>query len=416
MIVSRVEKHIIHKNHQLYNMFLEYGKYSKNLYNYTLYYLRQLLIQKSKIKDKKINENELSQDEIDKLNEKYMSAYSFCTKEKNSDVMKSMHSQVSQQIVQLVYQNWDSFFKANNDYNKNPQKYLGRPKLPKYLDKNGMYMFKFTNQACKHKENYIQFPKVFNKYKLNTKICGRLKEVRVLPRNEYFILEIVFDKEIIDCKKNTNKKLSIDLGLNNLLAVANNFNEQPIIVNGKGLKSVNQYYNKRMSFLQSKNPKQYTNRMNRLTIKRNNKVIDLVHKISRFITDYANQRSCDEIIIGYNKEWKQNINIGKKNNQKFIGIPYLSLINKISYKCEEVGIKVTLTEESYTSGTSFIDGELPQKEYYNKNRRKHRGLFISNNGIKINADINGAFQIMNKVSHYKWVEGLVLNPIKINIF
>lgn len=416
MIVSRVERHIIHNNHELYNNFIEYGKYSKNLYNYTLYYLRQLLIQKSKIKDKQKNNIELTKEEQNKLNEKYLSAYSFCTKEKHSEVMKNMHSQVSQQTVQLVYQNWDSFFKANNDYNKNPQKYLGRPKLPKYLDKNGMYMFKFTNQACKFKENYIQFPKVFNKYKLKTKINGKLKEVRVLPRNKYFIVEIVYDKEIIDYQKNTNKKLSIDLGLNNLLAVANNFNEQPIIVNGKGLKTINQYYNKKMSILQSKNPKQYTNKMNKLTIKRNNKINDLIHKISRFIVNYANNYDCDEIIIGYNKEWKQNINIGKKNNQKFVNIPYLDLINKISYKCEECGIKLTITEESYTSGTSFIDGELPQKEFYNKNRRKHRGLFISNKGIEINADINGAFQIMNKVFHYKWVEGLVLNPIKINIF
>lgn len=416
MIVSRVERHIIHSNHELYSKFIEYGKYSKNLYNYTLYYLRQLLIQKSKIKDKQKNNIELTKEEQNKLEEKYLSAYSFCTKEKHSEVMKNMHSQVSQQTVQLVYQNWDSFFKANNDYNKNSQKYLGRPKLPKYLDKNGMYIFKFTNQACKFKENYIQFPKVFNKYKLKTKINGKLKEVRVLPRNKYFIIEIVYDKEIIEYQKNTNKKLSIDLGLNNLLAVANNFNEQPIIVNGKGLKSINQYYNKKMSILQSKNPKQYTNKMNKLTIKRNNKINDLIHKISRFIVSYANNHDCDEIIIGYNKEWKQNINIGKKNNQKFVNIPYLDIINKISYKCEDCGIKLTITEESYTSGTSFIDGELPQKKFYNKNRRKHRGLFISNNGIKINADINGAFQIMNKVSHYKWVEDLVLNPIKINIF
>lgn len=395
MIVSRVERHIIHNNHELYNKLDEYCFKSKNLYNKANYVLRHLFFENKKI---------YSCSQMDK-------------EFKQWEEYKNMMSQVSQQTLKLLEKNWKSYFNAIKEYKKKPEEFTGKPKIPKYKDKNGRYIVKFTNQNCKLKNNnYIQFPKIFNKYLLKTKINGKLKEVRVLPRNKYFIVEIVYDKEIIDYQKNTNKKLSIDLGLNNLLAVANNFNAQPIIINGKGLKSINQYYNKKMSILQSKNPKQYTNKMNKLTIKRNNKINDLIHKISKFIVNYANNYDCDEIIIGYNKEWKQNINIGKKNNQKFVNIPYLDLINKISYKCEECGIKLTITEESYTSGTSFIDGELPQKEFYNKNRRKHRGLFISNKGIEINADINGAFQIMNKVFHYKWIEDLVLNPIKINIF
>ena len=124
------------------------------------------------------------------------------------------------------------------------------------------------------------------------------------------------------------------------------------------------------------------------------------------------------IVIGNNKTWKQSSSLGKVTNQAFVSIPHQKLIDKICYKAQACGIQVLLIEESYTSGTSFLDGELPQKEFYNKKRRVHRGLFVSNKGVKINADVNAAYQIMKKVfpnTFVDGIEGVVLHPVRVDI-
>ena len=143
-----------------------------------------------------------------------------------------------------------------------------------------------------------------------------------------------------------------------------------------------------------------------------------LHKASKNVIDYCIGLNIDTIVIGLNKTWKQECNIGKVNNQNFVQIPYDALINKIKYKAEDIGIKVIMTEESYTSGTSFIDGELPIKDNYDKSRRVHRGLFKSNKGILINADLNGAYQIMRKVFpevNSDGILGVDFHPVVINI-
>ena len=215
--------------------------------------------------------------------------------------------------------------------------------------------------------------------------------------------------------------LSIDIGVDNLSTITNNFNEAPVIVNGKGLKSINQYYNKSLAHYKSVtkmlNKTDYSNKQNKLTIKRNTKMTDYLHKTSRFIADYAKQHSVSIIVIGHNKEWKQNSVLSKQVNQHFVQIPFNTLIQQIQYKAEEFGIKVILVEESYISGTSFLDNELPIKENYNKSRRKHRGIFKSNNGTLINADVNGAFQILKKAfpnAYANGIEAVVFQPIKVN--
>jgi putative transposase len=162
----------------------------------------------------------------------------------------------------------------------------------------------------------------------------------------------------------------------------------------------------------------YTKRMNKLTIKRNNKINDFIHKASKWVVDYALALDINTIIIGNNKNWKRESKMSKKVNQSFVGIPHQDFINKIIYKAENVGIKVIITEESYTSGTSFLDGELPIKENYNKSRRIHRGLFKSNNGTLINADLNASYQIMKKVfpkAFTEGIEGVGLHPIRVNV-
>ena len=195
-----------------------------------------------------------------------------------------------------------------------------------------------------------------------------------------------------------------------------------MLVNGKGLKSVNQYYNKRKAYYQriakQMNDKNYTNRLYQLTRKRNFKIEDTLHKVSRFVVNIALENDITTIVIGNNKNWKQSISLGKKTNQSFVTIPHQKLIDKLVYKAQLQGIRVICTEESYTSGTSFLDGESPVKEFYDKKRRVHRGLFKSNQGVFINADVNAGYQIMKKVFPNEFsdgIEGVVLHPVRVTI-
>ena len=216
--------------------------------------------------------------------------------------------------------------------------------------------------------------------------------------------------------------MSIDLGLDNLATIVTNTGLQPIIVNGKGLKSTNQYFNKKKAHYQriakQMNGKAYTNRLYQLTRKRNFKIEDALHKISRFIVDTAISNQVTTIVIGNNKGWKQSISLGRQINQSFVTIPHQKLIDKICYKAQICGIRVIITEESYTSGTSFLDSELPTKDVYDKTRRIHRGLFRSIQGVLINADVNAGYQIMKKVFPNEFsdgIEGAVFHPVRVNI-
>ena len=403
MIVNRVEKHRIKFNNQYYKLLDDFCFKSKNLYNFANYQIRQEFCN---------NNNYISYNKIDNYIKQ---------KEMNFDYKNMPTAQTAQQCLRLLDKNWKSFFKAIKDYTKNKNKYNGRPKLPQYLSKNGRNILILTNQNCKIKNNIIQFPKSFNGFTLNTK-AEKLQQVRILPRCKHIIIEVVYEIEIPDLKYNNKNYFSIDMGLDNFAAITNNFGEKPIVINGKGLKSMNQYYNKQISYYRQiakrMNKLDYTNRMNTLTIKRNDKIEDFIHKASKITINCALESNVSVIVIGNNKNWKQESKMSKKVNQNFVGIPHQKFINKLIYKAENVGIQVILTEEAYTSGTSFLDNELPIKTNYNKNRRKHRGLFISNNGIKINADVNGSYQIMKKVfpkAFADGIEGVGLHPVKVNV-
>ena len=402
MIVNRVERHIIIPNNSYYKLLDEFCFKSKNLYNFANYNVRKRFIEENKW---------LQYNEMDKL---------FKQENMDFDYRNMPTARTAQQCLKLLDKNWKSFFKSIKDWSKNKDKYTGKPKLPKYLPKYGRYILTLTNQDCKLKNNIVIFPKVFNGFTLNTKV-NNLQQVRILPRYKHFIIEIVYQKEIHELNKNNGKYLGIDIGLDNLATIANNIGALPII-NGKGLKSINKFYNKQISHYQEvakrMNNLDYTNKMNNLTIKRNNLVSNIIHKASKLVVDYTLSLGVNTIVIGNNKDWKRESKMSKKVNQSFVGIPHQEFINKIIYKAENVGIKVILIEESYTSGTSFLDGEEPIKQNYNKSRRKFRGLFISNNGVKINADVNGAYQIMKKVFPNVFsngIEGVGLHPIRVNI-
>ena len=164
------------------------------------------------------------------------------------------------------------------------------------------------------------------------------------------------------------------------------------------------------------NNKFITNKIISITNKRHNKITNIMHKYSKYLIDFAIENNCNTIIIGNNKDWKRECPLSKRVNQNFVNIPHQRFIEMIQYKCENVGINCILTEESYTSGTSFLDQELPTKQFYNKKRRIKRGLFKSNDGTLINSDLNVSYQIIKKVvpnAFADGIEGVVLHPVRV---
>ena len=410
MITQQVEKHIIKTSHPYYFMFCEYTHLVKNLYNHANYLVRKEFTETGKW---------LKAYDLDPL----------LRQDRNyPDYRNVPVAQSAQQTLQLLDSNWKAFFRSIKDWSKNKDKYSGRPRLPKYKPKDGRMVFILTNQQLRLRGDLLRFPKSFNGFTMKPR-CVRLdnfekiNQIRIVPRNQIFCVEIVYSISINDTLLPDNGRyMSIDLGLDNLATIVTNTRLNPVIVNGKGLKSNNQYYNKKLAHYQSvakrMNDKFYTNRLYRLTQKRNFKIEDSLHKISKFIVMLAFDNNVRTIVIGNNKNWKQSISLGKRTNQSFVSIPHQKLIDKIIYKARNVGINVILTEESYTSGTSFLDRELPAKEFYNKDRRVYRGLFISNQSIRINADVNAAYQIMKKVFPNVFadgIEGVVIHPVRVDI-
>lgn len=398
MKVNRVEQHVIKKNNPIYKTVDEYCFKSKNVYNYANYIVRQEFIKNGKW---------IRTNELDKM----------C---QSADCYKELGSQAAQKIIQLLDKNWKSFFKSIKDWSKNPSKYLGRPKLPKYKDKDGRAILIFKNIQCSLNDGNFRISyKPFGGYTVRTHIQedAKLMQSRFIPKGNNYVLEIVYEIEVPDTKDNSGNIASIDLGVDNFITMTNNIGIKPIVIKGGVIKSVNQYYNKQKAIIQSElkkvNDKHWSKRLQKLTDNRNNKIKYQMHCISKMVVDWCLENNITNIVCGYNKEWKQESKMIKKVNQNFVAIPYEIFIHTLEYKCENSGIDFVLTEESYTSGTSFLDNELPIKEKYNKSRRVYRGLFKSNTGTLINADVNGSYQIMKKVFPNVFadgIEGVGLHP------
>ena len=422
-MVHRVEKHIIKNTHEMYKVIDDYAFKVKNVYNYSNYIIRQEFISTSKEKQVVAEENEKLEDFMKKELPKVTipKEYDLSKIVSKQDCADGLMAQTVQQTIKMLYQNWKSFFASIKDYAKNPEKYTGRPKLPNYKDKEKeRFVIVFTNQNCKLKDGYVKFPKVLNQWNLKTKINGKLKQVRIVPKNKQYVVELVYEKQKAEDLKDNKRYLGIDIGIDNFATIGNNVKEKGIILNGKSLKSINRYYNKQVSHFKSvakqMNDSNYTNRMYRITNRRNNKINDILHKYIKKVIEYAIAYKCNTIIVGNNKDWKRECPLSKRVNQSFVGIPHQKFIEMVQYKCEENGIIFKTTEESYTSGTSFLDEELPTKTNYNKKRRIKRGLFKSNDGTLINSDLNGSYQIIKKVVPNAFADGIedvVLHPVRV---
>ena len=402
-MLIRTERHIIDKNNVNYKNCKEICHLSKNLYNYVNYILRQSFLATKRLP----SEYEIS---------------TLLAKNNQAD-FRALPSAVSQQTIKLVFKAWKSFFKALKSYKKDKSKFTSNPKPPKYKSKNGLYVCAFTYNSARLKGNKIKFVKNILK-PIKTKV-SRVKQARVVPNSSCFIVEIVYEKDVKETIKTAGSIASIDLGLNNFITCIDNLGNVPLIINGKGLKSYNQLFNKKKAKLQSLLPlKRYSsNKIRQLEFKRYKFVSNFMHQVSKMLVKILLDRKIETLIIGYNKEWKQNINLGKKVNQSFVQIPYTSFLEKILYKCEEYGIKVILTEESYTSKIDHLANEPLTKRDSYLGKRIYRGLFKSSVGKILNADVNGALGIMRKVFPEKVLElimdrgvvytPIILNPIKI---
>ena len=307
----------------------------------------------------------------------------------------------SQVIIQELCRNWKTFYRAISSYNKNKINYLGRPQPPRYKHKTkGREWLTLTYQNIKIEKGIIYLPKVFDDFKIKTD-KNNIQQVKIKAENRVVRVQIIYKVDDVIKQEDNKRYYSVDLGVNNLITVVSNVDGiTPFIVNGRPLKAINQYYNKELarkkSICKKVNKLETTKGLLKLVNRRNKKIKDYMHKTSRLLVNRAVENNISKIVIGKIDGWKQEVNHGKVNNQNFVSIPFEMLIQMIKYKSELKGIEVIEINEGYTSGTSYIDSELPCVENYNKGRRKYRGLFVSNNKEKINADVNAAYQIGRK--------------------
>jgi putative transposase len=323
---------------------------------------------------------------------------------KPTEAYKALPAKVSNQIITQVINDWAAWKEATLAYLDDSSKFKGPPHIPKYKHKTcGRNVLVYDNQSIgqrgKKKNNGLLRLSGTN-IVVQTRALD-VVEVRVVPRVASYVIEVVYEKSVSLAQLNPRLVAGIDLGIDNLAAlVSNKPGFVPTLVDGKHLKSINQGYNKKVAFLKSKlqGKCQTSKRIQQITFKRNKQVEDYLHKASRFIVERLVESQIGQLAIGKNPEWKQEVELGKKTNQTFVSIPHARLIEMITYKAELAGIKVVITDESYTSKTSFLDLEPVEKRESYQGQRVKRGLFKASNGALINADVNGAFNIIRKVS------------------
>lgn len=388
--MKRSERHIIKPSHPLYREIDKLCLASKNLYNTVMYTTRHSFFYSYGVPS------------WGQVNDYF----------KESEQYKALPAKVSQLIIKQVCDAWDSYFKALLAYREEPEKFTGQPQIPGYKDTDGRNLVKYNNQA--YSKKLLKIKQVVNPSRTGIMIPvqgitpDNLIEVRLVPKYGYYVVEIVYEvPETSEFSVRSEIVGAIDLGVDNLATIV--FNQprlQPFIINGKPLKSVNQWWNKHKAWLHSLLPEgQHTSkRIEALTRKRNSYVENYLHNATKRLVEEFLKIGVTKVVIGKNSDWKRGSNLGKKNNQKFVQIPYNKLIDQLTYKLEAVGISVVVSEESYTSKASFLDwdniptydSESKEKPSFSGKRIK-RAWYKAADGTLINADVNGAFNIGRKV-------------------
>jgi putative transposase len=406
------ERHIIKSTENRFVEIDELAFKSKNLYNAANYIIRQSFV---------YGWGYINYNEMNRLM-KYHQAY------------KELPAKVSQQILMILDKNWKSFFEAVKAYKNEPTKFSGRPKLPKYKDKvKGRNILVYTIGAISSKQLKKGIIKLSGtNISIKTLVNPeQICQIRLVPKCDSYVIEVIYNADTepestLD-KKPKELVASIDLGLNNLVALTSNQpGFVPLLINGRPLKSINQFYNKRKAQLQSqlKGNRSSSSRLGRLTRCRHQKVDNYLHHASRQIVNLLASQKIGTLVIGKNVQWKNEINLGKRTNQNFVSIPHARLIEMLKYKAELMGIKVIEQEESYTSKSSFLNldpipvyGNIGAQDTKFSGKRIKRGLYKTSCGRLINADVNGAYNILRKAipnAFSNGIESCVAQPRRVN--
>jgi putative transposase len=406
-----VEQHVISRGDPLYAVIDEAAFKSKNLYNAANYEIRQAFIHGGR----------------------YLNYIEVQRRMQSHEAYKALPAKVSQQILLVLDHNWKSFFEALEAYEEDPSKFCGRPKLPKYKHKTeGRNILIYTIQAISKKglkHALIQPSMLPISVKTKQKT---IDQVRIVPRNGYYVVEVIYTKESIQANVDPSFCVGIDLGVTNLAAIASNREGfVPRLVNGRALKAWNQWYNKRIKELKKRLPKEdrerVTKQMERITNTRNRRIDHYLHTASKRIIDFLVENGIGTVIVGKNPLWKQESTMGKRNNQNFVSIPHARFIDMLTYKAALVGIQVEVREESYTSKASFLDLD-PIPDYKPNDEERHvfsgkrigrrNRLYRTKDGRKICADVNGAYNILRKSRPDAFAKGIaayVVQPLRLAI-
>lgn len=418
-VQSNVIRRLTKEQHQI---LIELCQYSNNLYNVALYNIRQYFFAQNKFLT-------------------YESNYHECKDNENYGLLQAG---VAQQTMKVVDRSFKSFFNLLKKCKQREYRY-NDVKIPHYRKKGGLFNLVLSTNAISIKDGYFKIPmsreyRKLKNYKDDIKIPfptrlqdKTIKEVRILPysNGKYFKVQYVYVVKQDIKALNTNKVMAIDIGVENLATCVSNV-MTPFIMDGRKIKSINRYWNKQMAkytsiaMKQQKTSKVTTNRIQILTTKRNNQVNDCIKKTARYIVNQCISNGIGTLIVGYNKDFKRSVNIGKQNNQNFTQLPFGSLREQLQFLCWKYGIEYIEVEESYTSKSSFLDNdELPEykpEQPYTKGfsgKRIKRGLYQSKNGTVLNADVNGAYNILRKGKQDFTCEelssGLLASPLRIRL-
>ena len=330
---------------------------------------------------------------------------------KTNNHYKVLYSQAAQQILLTVTESFKSYYGLIKAYKTG--KITERPKLPNYRKKAGLATVSYPKQALKLKNGWVRVPlgntckRWFGVSSFSIPMPSNLdfkdiRELRILPRNKCFYFEFVYKKAIQKVKLNPENVLGVDHGLINWLTCVSNVGTS-FIVDGKHIKSMNRWYNKQVSTIKENKPQGFwNNKLAEITEKRNRQMRDGINKAARIVINHCLENNIGTVIFGWNKRQKDSINIGKKNNSEFVPIPTARLKDRIAQLCEEYGIAFHEVNESYTSKSSFLDGDdLPihgekPKDWKPRGRRTKRGLFRTANNWYINADAQAAANVIRR--------------------
>lgn len=393
-----VEQHLIRKSDPRYAAIDQAAFASKNLYNQATYQIRQAYIQEGT----------------------YLPYAEIFHRVKHLECYQALPRKVSNSLLILIDKNWRSFQMALKEWDEHPEKFTGRPKLPGYKHKEkGRNILIYDMQALAKKalKRGLIAPSGLG-IEIPTKQTRQtIDQVRIVPRLDGYMVEVVYRKEEKQALVDPSLIAALDLGVNTLAAVTSTKQGfQPLLVNGRPLKSLNQHYNKQRAHQQSHQAraKRFTSRqLDRITTKRNRRVNAYLHTASRRIIDHLVTEGIGSVVVGKNPFWKQEVEMGQKNNQQFVQIPHARFIEMLTYKAKLVGIQVILQEESYTSKASFLDRDpLPTYDPGRKEKpqfrgkREKRGLYRASDGRRIHADVNGSYNVLRKAFPNSFGQGI----------